>query len=133
MADSYERNSFVVAYLKWHYVQGLRELFGVAGNFLWFVSQFFSFGLLLKTWFAPWKRMGEKYQGGLDFGALASSIIVNSLMRGFGFVSRTIVLAVGAVSYVAIAVFSFFVFFIWILMPVILLLSALLSATFFVL
>ena len=64
MSEAYEREPFFLAYVKWHYSQGLRELFGVSGNFLWFVSNFFSFKLFIKTLFAPWKRLGENYEGG---------------------------------------------------------------------
>ncbi len=131
MSETYERDSFLLAYLKWHYGRGLREFFGVTGNFLWFISHFFSFKLLLRTLFAPWKRMGEKYQGGLDFGALASSVIVNSLMRGFGLVSRILVLLLGLISYAAVAAFSGFILLIWIVAPLALLGSAVLSAAFF--
>jgi hypothetical protein len=132
MSETYERDSFFIAYIKWHYGQGLRELFGVAGNFLWFVANFFSFKLLLKTWFAPWKRLGEKYGGGLDLGAWASSVIVNALMRAVGFVTKTVVLLVGLVSYVLVLIFSFFIFIIWILAPLILIGSIVLSVTFFI-
>jgi hypothetical protein len=132
MSESFERSPFLLALIKWHYGQGLRELFGVAGNFLWFIANFFSFKLLLKTWFAPWKRLGERYEGGLDLEAFASVLIVNTLMRAFGFFTKTIVLAVGLISYLVVFVFAFFLFVIWLLAPAILLGSAILSATFFV-
>lgn len=132
MSDTYERDSLFIAYVKWHYGQGLRELFDVSGNFLWFVSNFFSFKLLLKTLFAPWRRLGETYGGGLDLEAFASSLIVNGLMRAVGFVTKTVVLLVGLVTYLLVIVFSLFIFIIWAFAPLILLGSAILSATFFV-
>jgi hypothetical protein len=132
MSEIYGRNSFFLAYIKWHYGQGLSEFFGVAGNILWFITNFFSFKLLLKTLFAPWKRLGEHYSGGLDLGAFASALIVNSLMRIVGFVTKIVVLLIGLVSLILVLVFSFFIFFIWILAPVIILGSAVLSVTFFV-
>jgi hypothetical protein len=132
MSEAYEREPFLLAYIKWHYGQGLRELFGVAGNFLWFVRNFFSFKLLLTTLFAPWKRLGEHYGGGLDLEAYTSSIIVNTLMRAVGFITKVVVLLVGFVSYILVLVFSFFIFIIWVLAPAILLGSLLLSITFFV-
>lgn len=132
MSEAFGKNPFFLAYIKWHYGQGLRELFGVSGNFLWFVSNFFSFRLLLKTLFAPWKRLGEHYEGGFDLGAFASVLIVNNLMRAVGFVSKILVLSVGLVSYVLVLIFSFFIFIIWVLAPVVILGSAILSITFFV-
>ncbi len=132
MSEVYERDSFFWAYIKWHYSQGLQELFGVTGNFLWFVTNFFSFKLLLKTLFAPWKRLGEHYGGGFDLGAFASTLIINGLMRAVGFVTKTLVLLVGLISYILVLIFSLFISIIWLLAPVILLGSVILSITFFV-
>ena len=132
MFEVYDKDSFFLAYGKWHYSQGLRELFGVAGNFLWFVAHFFSFKLLLKTLFVPWKRLGENYEGGFNLSAFASSLIVNGLMRVVGFATKTVVLFVGFISYILVLIFSFFILIIWVLAPAILLGSLVLSTTFFV-
>ncbi len=132
MSETYESDSIFIAYAKWHYGQGLRELFGVTGNFLWFIVNFFSFKLLLKTLFAPWRRLGEHYGGGFDLNAFASTLIINGLMRAFGFITRSLVLLVGLVSYILVLIFSFFISVIWLLAPIILLGSVILSATFFV-
>ena len=131
MSEIYERDSFFLAYIKWHYNQGLKEFFGVSGNFLWFISHFFSFKLLLRNLFAPWKRLGENYEGGFDLGAFASVLVVNSLMRIVGFVTKVLVLSVGLISYILVLIFIFFIFIIWLLAPIILLSSIVLSATFF--
>jgi len=132
MSESYERDPFFLAYVKWHYSQGLRELFGVAGNFLWFILHFFSFKLLLKTLFVPWKRLGEHYEGGFDLSAFASTLVVNGLMRTVGFITRILVILVGLVSYIAVLAFSFSILVIWVMAPFILLGSVVLSATFFI-
>lgn len=132
MSETFEREPFFIALLKWHYGQGLSELLGVARNFLWFVANFFSFKLLLKTWFAPWKRLGENYEGGFNIGAFASALVVNFLMRLVGFVTKTIVMIVGLVSYLLVLIFAFFIFVIWILAPILLIGSVVLAVTFFV-
>jgi hypothetical protein len=132
MSETYERDPLILAYIKWHYGQGLREFFAVSGNFLWFITHFFSFKLLLKTWFAPWRRLGEHYGGGLDLEAWASTILVNTIMRVVGFVTKMLVLLVGSATYLLVLLFAFFIFLIWILLPVILIGSLVLSATFFV-
>ena len=131
MSEVYERDSLIVAYAKWHYGQGLRELFGVAQNFLWFVAHFFSFKLLLRTLFSPWKRLGENYGGGFDLAAFASTLVVNTLMRVVGLVTRLIILLIGSVSYLFVFIFAFFIVLVWIFAPFILLGSAVLSITFF--
>lgn len=132
MSEVYEHDVIFLAYVKWHYGRGLKELFGVTNNFLWFVAHFFSFKLLLKTLFTPWKRLGEHYSGGFDLGAFAPTLVVNSLMRVVGFCTRLVILFIGLVSIIFVSVFSLFIFIIWFLAPVVLLGSAILSATFFV-
>lgn len=132
MSEVYERDHILLAYSKWHYGRGLKELLGVAHNFLWFVGHFFSFNLLLKTLFAPWKRLGENYSGNFNLEAFASALIVNTLMRVVGFATRSIILIIGFASYIFVAAFSTAVLVIWFFAPVILLGSAILSATFFV-
>ncbi len=132
MSEAYESDPIFIAYVKWHYGRGLRELFDVAGNFLWFVAHFFSFKLLIKTLFSPWKRLGEHYEGGFNLSAFASVLVVNGLMRIVGFITRSLVLLVGFVSYILVLIFSFFISIIWLLAPAVILGSAILSATFFI-
>jgi len=76
--------------------------------------------------------MGESYGEGLDLGRIAGAFIVNSLMRIVGFATRLIVLAIGAISYLSLFVFSVTLFLIWITAPFILMGSLILSATFFI-
>lgn len=132
MSEAFDREPLIVAYVKWHYSRGLGELFAVSSNFLWFVVNFFSFKLLLKTLFAPWKRLGEHYEGGFDLGAFASAFIVNSLMRAVGFFTKILVLLVGLFSYIIVLIFAVFIFLIWFLAPAIILGSLVLAVTFFV-
>ncbi len=132
MSEIYRTDSIIWAYLKWHYAQGVRELVGVGQNFLWFLAHFFSFGLLLRTWVSPWKRMGESYGEGFNLGNFASAFIVNSLMRAVGFVSRTVVLIIGFCAYLFVLGFFLGVFLVWLFAPAILMASIILSATFLV-
>lgn len=132
MSEAYERDSVFIAYLKWHYTKGLQELFGVSRNFLWFVAHFFSFKLLLRTLFSPWRRMGESYGNMLsNFESFASAFVVNSMMRVVGFCSKIVVIAFGLVTYSVVFVFSLFILVIWLLAPIVVMGSAVLSATFF--
>ena len=119
-------------YFKWHYGKGFKEAINTIKNFLWFVAHFFSFKLLFKTLFSPWKRMGESYGEGFDLGAFASAFIVNSLMRVVGFITRIIIIFVGLVTYVAVLLFGVAVLFIWMFAPVILMGCVLLAVTFII-
>ena len=123
-------NSIFLAYVKWHYGQGLQEVSSVAHNFLWFLTHFFSFKLLLKTLFYPWKRMGESYGSVFNVGTFTSTFIVNTLMRIVGFLSRSVVLLVGFLSYIVVLSLSVIVFLIWVMAPILLISSLVLAVTF---
>lgn len=132
MSEILERQPLILTYFKWHYGQGLREFFLVTQNFLWFIGNFFSFKLLLKTLVAPWKRLGENYEGGFNLSAWAGAFIVNSLMRVVGLISRLIILGLGFAATLVLLALSFCVFIIWLLLPFLLLGSLVLAATFFI-
>jgi len=131
MSEAFEKNSAFFEYVRWHYGRGLKEYFGVAGNFLWFVAHFFSFKLLIKTLFSPWKRLGESYGNGLNLSRYAETFIVNTLMRAVGFFTRVIVLVLGLASYVLVLTLSFLGLLIWILAPAVVIGSIVLAITFY--
>ncbi len=131
MSKDYEDESVFTAYVKWHYGRGIREFFGVVGNLLWFIGNFFSFKLFSQTLFAPWKRFGEAYEGSLGFKRHAFKAVTETPLRIAGFIVRVSALIIGATFYFFVIGFSFFVFLIWALAPLVLVGSLVLSATFF--
>lgn len=133
MKDVYYTDSVLVAYMRFHYGRGIRELVGVARNFLWFIAHFFSFSLLLRTLFAPWHRMGEMYGSIINFEAFFSTFVVNMLMRAVGFITRVAVLMVGMVAYVLTAIGAGIMFVVWLTAPLLLIGMIVLSVTFFAL
>jgi hypothetical protein len=132
MSEAYDRDQIFVAYIKWHYGKGIKEYFGVVSNFLWFVLHFFSFKLLFRTLFSPWKRLGESYDGTFNLGAIASTLVVNTLMRFIGFVTRSAIMFIGIVSYLVVILIGFTVFIIWLFAPIVLLGCLVLAVTFFI-
>lgn len=131
MSQDYEINSVFYAYVRWHYSRGLSELLTVAGNFLWFVKNFFSFRFLLKNLFAPIRSPEEAYDEDFNLESKLSLFVAKNLMRPIGFCARIVVLAIGAVSYVFVLALSFLVLIVWFLAPLILVGSLVLSVTFF--
>lgn len=106
-------------YLMWHYSRSLRDYVRVATDFLWFLFHFFSLGILIRTLFSPWRRMGERYKGAFDPGALIATFIVNTLMRIVGFVIRMGVIIVGVITLILIVPLLVLLFFIWLALPII--------------
>jgi hypothetical protein len=113
--------SLVPYYFTWHYTLAIKNLFHICLNFIWFIWNFFSFKILLKTLFTPYKRLTEHYNGGLDIERFLETIVVNLLMRIVGFIARSVVLILGLISLVIVSISSVFVLFIWLLLPFILL------------
>lgn len=82
--------TLVWRYLVWHYTKGIVACLRLLADFLWFVYHFFSVPEVARTLLTPWHRLGESYRVGFHPERILESLIVNSLMRIFGFVVRII-------------------------------------------
>lgn len=108
-------------YLRWHYTRALGDLAMIAGNFLWFVYEFFSIPLLLRTLVVPFRRITETPQRTLDISAWFAAKIVNTLMRLVGAVVRLWVIALGCISLCGVTLLSGIAFCLWLAAPLLLL------------
>ncbi len=107
-------------YLVWHYTSGIINYFSLWGNFIWFSYNYFSFNILLRTLFSPFKRLSEKNSKGLDPGKFFGDLIVNTLMRLIGFLMRTVVIFVGIMVTTVVVLGGLGLFFIWLILPIVL-------------
>lgn len=105
-------------YLAWHYTRAILDFFDLWKNFLWFVFQFFSIPLLLKTLFAPFKRLKEKGSGDVtDLEGFLEALVVNTIMRLVGFIFRSVVIVFGLLTYTVTLFAGIVAFFLWLLLP----------------
>jgi len=104
-------------YISWHYTLAIKNILNIWKNFLWFIFNFFSIPTLLKTFFAPFQRLQERYRGGLDIEDLLSTVFINTLMRIVGMIFRSILIVLGLISYLAMVVVGVSFLLIWILLP----------------
>ncbi len=105
-------------YLIWHYSTALGDIWGIWGNFLYFISHFFSFSDLLRTLFAPWRRLQESYSGqGFSLERVLTALVVNTMMRLVGMIIRLAVMIVGLLCLAALAAAGAAVYVIWLLAP----------------
>jgi hypothetical protein len=105
-------------YILWHYTKAWQDLFRIIGNYLWFVGNYFSLGLLSRTLFSPWRRLaivGGKGTPDSWFGA----ILINTFMRGVGFIARSFTIIAGSVVLFSCLVFSSVLLFVWLLLPIV--------------
>ena len=104
-------------YILWHYTKAWHDLLRVISNYLWFIGNYFSISLLLRTLFSPWRRLsikGGKGQQDSFFGAL----LINTLMRVVGFIFRIITILAGAFVLLFAVILSVFLIALWLVLPI---------------
>jgi hypothetical protein len=112
-------------YLKWHYFDASRDILKAWGNFLWFNLNYFSVLLLLKTFFAPWRRITWEYGRGFDIGRYLFIFGSNLISRILGAIMRSFLIGVGIFTEVVLLFLGMALLIIWLVLPV------LIAASFF--
>ncbi len=114
--------AIIVNYIIWHYTRAILEFSHIYKNILSFLFNFFSIPILIRSYFAPWRRMGEDYTKNIvtDLEDVASVFVVNTIMRLVGMVMRTIIIVLGLLFIALVALFYPILLFIWLIMPLIL-------------
>ncbi len=103
-------------YLAWHYVGALTDYVRVSKNLIWFLTNFFSIGLLTETLFSPWKRLSKDEYGHSN---AFTDFIVNILMRISGFFIRSATIIFGLIVTLFATLFLFVGFIFWLALPLI--------------
>ncbi len=109
----------LLGYLGWHYGKALSSLTDVSKNFFYLISDFFSIDLLLKNFFAPWKRMADSYPKFFDLKKYFFTFIVNVIVRVVGIIMRTFLMLLGIICFSALIALYPIVLAIWLLLPLI--------------
>src|SRR3989344_5297759 len=81
------------SFFGWYYTDGLRALFRITKDILRFIVRYFSLALLLRTFFAPWRRDVEiRDWHGLHPLRALHMFFDNFFARVMGMLMRTIVI-----------------------------------------
>ncbi len=112
------------SYFSWHYGRSIRELLNIQKNIIWFLYHFFSLPILVRTFFSPWRAMGEAYEHKDIFhiGEMLSSFAVNTMMRIVGIFVRSIIILFGSFFIVSSIILAVGVLVFWLFIPFIILL-----------
>lgn len=109
-------------YISWHYTKAISDLIVLFKNFIWFIWNFFSIHILLKTLFVPFQKLSVKASTkGFDIEGFFSALVTNLLMRFVGFLIRSFFIVLGIFSLVVFSVAYSIFFLIWMVMPLALL------------
>lgn len=110
--------SVAVNYILWHYSTAYVDGARVWWNYMWFVNHLFAVPEVLKSWFAPFKRMQEAKANILlhpdDFFA---NLFVNLIMRLVGFLLRTTIITLALLCFTIVLVGGALFIVLWTLLP----------------
>jgi len=120
------------SYLAWHYGEAYRDIIRLWTNFLWFFGNFFSLTLLIKTFFAPWKRIKEGRGARFSLKNIAEAVVTNTVMRLVGALMRSAVILVGSIAVLAVFWLGILLIAVWTLLPLLLVLSFIYGLTVFI-
>jgi hypothetical protein len=106
-------------YLLWHYSVAYTDIVGIIRNYLWAVNHMFSVPDVLRSLFAPFKRLQEEkvniIRNPSDF---FGNLVVNIIMRIVGFVIRTILIVIALVAFLLVIALGLCVLLLWTILPV---------------
>lgn len=105
--------AFFPQYFVWHYTVALMDFARTVSNFFWFLWNFFSIELLARSFFVPWKRLGEEQ------GSFVGRAIVGAAMRAIGIIARLALFALAALSFVVTFFALIFALALWLVLPLV--------------
>ncbi|MFA5736854.1 MAG: hypothetical protein WCX70_00605 [Candidatus Paceibacterota bacterium] len=115
--------SVIGHYFFWHYSIALFRFTLIYRDILFFIKDYFSLSILLKSFFEPWRRMGEAYpEDKFKLKEVLAVFVVNSLMRLVGMIMRSIIIIIGVVSLILIVFLYPILILLWLGLPLIILL-----------
>ena len=106
----------VLSFFSWWYGQGWKQAFSSIGPRVSGITEAFSVGQLLKTLFAPWKRITTN--PGSSIEQKVRAMIDNLVSRAIGFCVRIGVLIAAGISIVAVIILSVAQIILWPLAPI---------------
>ena len=109
---------FTIQYFAWHFGRSISDYLRIWTNLLWFFWHLFSFELLTKTFFMPFRRITEKPVRGFYPDKWLEQFAVNVLMRLVGMIVRLFVLLIGTIMLLATVVFGLIFLIVWIFSPI---------------
>jgi len=106
---------FMLGLFKWWYGDGWKGVLGATNRRLQGLSEMFSINILLRTLFAPWKRVVTNPGASLD--AKIAAFGDNIVSRAVGFTVRFFVLFAACVSFILLLVAGLAEILVWPLVP----------------
>jgi len=107
----------VLLWFFWQFYEAPRFLLQIWKNYLMFAANLFSLPLLLKTFFAPWRRYNWRYPKGFDIAEFFNTFISNTFSRILGALVRIVLIIIGILFQILVIITGLVIFIGWILVP----------------
>lgn len=111
------RQNIIYQYLVWHFFNAPAEILKGWQNYLLFGLNYFSIQTLAKTFFSHWRRYSSSYGKGFSPSRYFEAFIFNMMSRIIGAILRAFFIIIGILTEVFIAFAGGIVFFVWIILP----------------
>ena len=118
METTGEQNIFM-DWLLWHFYEMPVFLLEVWKNYILFALNYFSLPILLKSFFAPWRRYKWDYPNGFNLSEFFSTLVSNTFSRILGAIMRIVLIVAGILFQIFIILFGAVIFLAWALSPLI--------------
>ncbi|MCX6718596.1 MAG: hypothetical protein NTY81_03305 [Candidatus Staskawiczbacteria bacterium] len=111
------RQNIISLWFFWHFYEMPKFLLAVWKNYIMFALDYFSLPLLLKSFFAPWRKYRWNYPKGFDVGEFFSTLISNIFSRIIGAIMRIVLIIAGILFQIFVVLAGLIIFLLWILIP----------------
>ena len=106
-------------YLVWHYSTAYNDIVHIWWNYIWFVNHLFSVPDVIKSLFAPFKRLQEEKSSILIHPEeFFSNLLVNIIMRMVGFFLRTVIIFMALLGFTMVIIGGLLLLSLWSILPV---------------
>ena len=123
MVEVFLTKNILIQYLVWYFFDVPKEILKGWRNFLLFNLNYFSFFLLLKTFFSHWRQYKWSYGRGFDIARYLEAFFSNLISRILGAIMRTVLIIVGVLTEIFIILAGAILFLSWIFLPVFIILG----------
>jgi len=111
--------SIVWLSLRWFFFNAPVKIISIWRDYLIFGLNYFSVGLLIKTYFSYWHRYSWSYGRGFDINRYLSAFFSNLISRILGVIIRTVLIIAGIVFEIIIFIVGLSIFVGWFLLPIV--------------
>ena len=114
--ESSKQNIFVTWFF-WHFYEMPQFLLGVWKNYILFALNYFSLPILLKSFFAPWRKYKWRYPKGFDLIEFFNTLISNTFSRVLGAFMRIVLIIAGILFQIFVILAGLIILLAWIFFP----------------